>query len=256
MAELGRLYTAARGFTPLAAAAESELLPRLTSLGARIRRWVRSRALDAAAIDAASLEVLGLRADWQERLEGLRTSIPYRAAQQAVAADRQDEVAVAIPRVLAGLCPVATLPALFVAISVSTGRRRPGASPFLSPGEAAERLLHLTREGIAASEGEGATWGRDFPSVVCAEDPEALATPVAVRLDPAAGGATVFAVEGSPTYRIFTSHPLVVDSVWLAAEADDAWWEVSEVSYAMFREALCGELTTREVGVAVGSPAR
>lgn len=254
MAELGALYTTARGFTPLAAAAESELLPRLTSLGARIRRWVRTGALDAAAVDAASLEVLGLRADWQERLEGLRSSVLYEAARQAVALDRQGEVAVSIPRVLAGLRPVATLPALFVAVSLSTGRRRPGASPFLSPAEAAERLLRLTREGIAASEGGGATWGGDFSGVVCAEDPEALATPVAVRLDPAAGGASVFAVEGSPTFRIFTSRPLVVASVWLAAEADDAWWEVSEVSYVMFREALCGELTTRAVEVAVGSP--
>jgi len=254
MAELGTLYTTARGFTPLVAAAETEMLPRIAALGAQLRRWVRGRALDAAAIDAASLEVLQLRADWHARLEAVRASAEYAAARAAVAADRQDELAVAIPRLLAGLRAVAPVPPLFVPVSVSTGRRRPGTSPFLSPAEAAERISGLVREGIAASGAGAAAWEQDLPSVSCADDPSALETPVAVRVDAAALRATVFAVDGSPLYRVFTPRPLAAGPVWLAADPSDAWWEAYEVSYDVFRTTLGRELTAR--GVPVGQTDR
>lgn len=249
MAELGTLYVAARSFTPLAGAAETELLPRITALGSRIRRWVRDGALDGTKVDAASLEVLSLRAEWNARLEAMRVSVDYAAARAAVAADRQRELAVAIPRVLTGLRPAMPPPPLFVPVSIASGRRQPGTSPFLAPDAAAERISYLLRDGISASAEPAAAQAADLPSVTCADDPAALDTPVAVRVDCAALRAMVFAVGESSTYRIFTSRPLTAGQVWLASGAADAWWEVYEMPYESFRDALRKELAARGIVV-------
>lgn len=254
MAELGTLYTTARGLTALAPDAERELLPRITAFGGRLRRCVRGGTLDAAAIDAASLEVLAVRSEWQTRVEAVRSSAAYRAACVALAADRQDEVAALIPRVFAGLRPAVLVPPLFVPMSVSTGRRRPGTSPFLSAPEAAERIARLVHDGLEACGESGAAWEQDLPSVSCTDDPAVLDTPVALRVEPAVLRATAFAVVGSPTYRVFTARRVAAGSVWLATDPADTWWEAYEVSYAAFRDALRDELAQRDVAVHIGQP--
>lgn len=247
MAELGALYTTARSLTALAADAERQLLPRMEALGAQLRRWVRGHSLDGTAIDTASLEVLALRSDWQARFASVRTSDDYCAAYTALAEDDQAAMARLIPRIFAGLRPIAPAPALYVPVSVSTGRRRPGTSPFLSAAEAAERVARVLHEGIEVRGEGGGEWEDDFPSLACTEDPATLDTPVAVQVGAPAAGAAVFAVGGAAMYRIFSARRLSGVAAWLATEAPDAWWEAYEVSYAVFRDALREALAARGI---------
>jgi hypothetical protein len=245
IAELGTLYAAARSFTALQPRAEAELLPRLLSLGRQLRSLVRTVQLTEQEIERAAQEIRSIRSAWQLELERLRASPEYQRALAALAAGRQDELAQLIPHVFAGLSALRPAPDLYFPVSPSTGRRRPGFSPFLNAGECADKILCTLREGIEPSEGTGEWWETDFPAIPCAANPAALESPIALRLAAVDVEVAVFAVLDDPGLKIFTPRLRAPMSIALGSEATDEWWEAYEDSYATFREALDRELAAR-----------
>jgi hypothetical protein len=245
MAELGTLYAAARSFTALRPRAEAELLPRLLSLGSELRSRVRALRLTEPDLERAAQEIRSVRSAWRLELEQLRASSEYQRALAAYTADRQDELAHQIPRVLAGLSALRAASDLYFPVSPSTGRRRPGFSPFLSAGECADRILCTLREGIEPGEGVGEWWETDFPAIACAANPAALESPIALRLAAAEVRVAVFADLDDPGLKVFTPRLRAPMSIALASEATDEWWEAYDDTYATFRTALERELAAR-----------
>jgi hypothetical protein len=249
LTELSTLYTAARSFAALRNRAETVLLPQLLDLGSKLRHRLRTAQLSQEDVDRAAREILSLRAAWHAELEGVRTSPEYHAAQAALAADRQEDLARLLPQVLAAIEVVQPASALFLPISPSSGRRRPGVSPFLSARQCADHIAEMLAAGVLAEETGSAWWERDWPCIVCADDPEALDTPIALRLERADCGAAVFAMNDEPTFRIFTRRLRAPMMVVLASQATDEWWQAYEDSYQAFRDALQRELAGRGVRV-------
>jgi hypothetical protein len=251
VAELGALYAVAKGFTALHAGAETELLPRVIDLGSRLRRLVRGGHLTAEAIDSAAHEIVALGSEWRVALEQLRTSSVYQRALAALAADHQDELAQLIPQIFADLRLVRPAPTLYFPVSPSSGRRRPGSSPFLSAAACAEYIVQMLTEGIVPDSGGSEWWDTDLPFISGADAPSALDTPIALRLTGPVQAA-VFGVIDAPSFRIFTPRLCTDTSIVLAPEATDEWWEAYEDSYRSFRDTLHQELTTRGQTVTVG----
>jgi hypothetical protein len=244
-AELGTLYTVARSFTALEAQAEADLLPRLSALGSQLRMLLRSSRLGEREIEQAAEQIHSLRTRWRSRLDEVRTSAAYQRALGALTRDSQGELAELIPQVFSGLRLVHPVPALYFAVSPSTGRRRPGASPFLGAAECADRILQILADGISP-DGSGAEWWEhELPSISCADSPAALDTPVSLRLVGADAPAAVFAVVDQPSFRIFTPRLQAPMSIALAADETDEWWQAYEQSYRSFRDALQRELALR-----------
>ena len=244
-AELGTLYVVARGFTALHTRAEAELLPQLASLASRLRRLVRTSDLTDNEIDAAAREISALRTRWRAELEEVHASTVYQRALAAVAADRQDEIASVIPQVLAGLHLVRPAPPLYFPVSPSSGRRRPGASPFLSAAECADSILHIVTDGYEPESGGNEWWERELPSIGCADSAAALETPIMLRVDASDVHVAVFGVGDDPGFRIFSPQMRAPFSIVLEADATDEWWEAYQDSYRTFRDALQRELAAR-----------
>ena len=245
LTDLSDLYSIARSFAALQARAEGDLLPRIHTLGARLRRLVRAGQLSDAAINQTATEVLGLAAHWRSELDGLRCSLEYQRAVRAVAADQQTELADVIPRVLAGLGVVRPAPSVYFPVSPSTGRRRPGSSPFLGAPECADKILQILGDGIVPDLHEAEWWERDLPSIACADTPAGLETPIALHLAAAEVRATVFMETDVATLRVFATRVRGPMSIVLASDATDEWWEAYQDSYRTFRDALQQQLTTR-----------
>jgi hypothetical protein len=138
---------------------------------------------------------------------------------------------------------------LFLPVSPSSGQRRPGTSPFLSAGQCAEHIAEMLATGLFAEESGSEWWERDWPCIVCADDPEVLDAPIALQLEHSDCDATVFAMNDEPTFRIFTRRLHAPMSVVLASEATDEWWQAYDDSYRAFRDALERELAARGVRV-------
>jgi hypothetical protein len=247
VAELGALYTVARTFTVLATRAEGELLPRVTDLGSRMRAAVRRGQLGPSDIDAASAEVLDVRAEWRAALAAVRASPPYQRALAAFAADRQEELATLIPQIFVGLRPAQVGGDLYFPASVSTGRRRPGHSPFLGAAECAEHVLALLAGGLVPESGGPDWWDQDLPFLACADTPAAFDTPLCMRLRRTPGAPAVFATQDEPTLRVYTPRLQAPMVPVLAAEATDEWWNAYAGSYTAFREGLRSALAARGV---------
>jgi hypothetical protein len=252
VAELGTLYTVARGFTALQAAAEGELLPQVSALGSRLRALVRDARLSQTEIDAAARDVLALRSQWRAALEELRTSSLYQHTLRAHADDRQADLARLVPGVFAGLRCVQPASALYFPVSPASGRRRPNASPFLDAPECASRLASLVADGLQPDLSGSEWWDTDLPWLLCADTIAALETPLALRLQPGEVRVAVFAAADDPTYRVFTPRLRAAFEVVAATEATDEWWEAYEESYGSFRHSLAGELAAH--GVPLLSP--
>ena len=249
LTELSTLYTAARTFAALRNRAETVLLRQLLDLGSKLRHRLRTAQLSQADVDRAAQEILSLRAAWGAELEAVRASPVYRAAQAALAADRQEDLARLLPQVLAAIDVVQPPSTLFLPVSPSSGQRRPGASPFLSARQCAEHIAEMLATGLLVEETGSEWWERDWPCIVCADNPEALDTPIALRLERPDCRATVFAMNDEPTFRIFTRRLRAPMVVVLASEASDEWWQAYEDSYRVFHDALERELATRGVRV-------
>jgi hypothetical protein len=249
LTELSTLYTAARSFAALRRRADAVLLPQLLDLGSKLRQRLRTAQLSQDDIDQAAQEILALRGAWRAELEAVRTSPVYQAAQAALAADRQEDLAWLLPQVLAAIEVVPPARALFLPVSPSSGRRRPGVSPFLSAEQCADHIAQTLAVGVVPEEAGSEWWERDWPCIVCADDPEVLETPIALRLEGADCGAAVFAVNDEPTFRIFTRRLRAAMAVVLAGQVTDEWWQAYEDSYQAFRDALQRELAVRGVQV-------
>lgn len=245
LGDLSDLYAIARGFTALQARAEAGLLPEIDALGVRLRRLVRTGQLSDAAIERTATEILALAAQWRAELEMLRGSAVYQQAVRALAGARQAELAEVIPRVFAGLRVVQPAPSLYFPVSPSSGRRRPGSSPFLSPADCADKIVQLCADGIGPDAEAADWWERELPSIACTDAPAGLETPVALCLAAADVRVTVFAETEAATLRVFTARLRAPLSIVLAREATDEWWEAYQDSYRVFRDALQQELAAR-----------
>jgi hypothetical protein len=245
LAELSTLCTVAQGFTALESRAEHEWLPRVRALGSKLRGLLRADRLTEEEIGTTATEIMALGSQWRWELEQIRASALYQRALAAFAADRQEELALVIPQVLAGLHVVQPVPALYFPVSVSRGRRRQGVSPFLSAAECVERITRVLAEGITPEPAGTDWWERELPGITCADTPAALDTPIALRLDAPGAQVSVFAATDEPSLRIFTPRLHAPLTITLATEAGDEWWEAYEESYGTFRDALRKLLTER-----------
>jgi len=245
LTDLSDVYASARRFTALHARADAEWLPQLNALGAALRRLLRSGELNEAAIDRTATEILACATLWRSELEAMRDSTVYQRALRAVADNRQAELADIIPDVFAGLRSLRPAPDLYFPVSPSSGRRRPGASPFLSPAECAGRILQLLVDGISADSESVDWWERELPSITCGETPAGLETPIAVCVAAADVRVAVFAEADTAMLRVFGARLCAPMSVRLAREANDEWWEAYQDSYLAFRDALEHELAAR-----------
>jgi len=246
VAELGALYATARGFTALQARAEGELLPQVTALSSRLRRLVRRAELTDAAIELIARELLAAGSQWHLELQRVRDSTAYQRAVAALRADAQATLAELIPQVFADLRVIVPAPTLYFPVSPSSGRRRPGGSPFLSPPACADRLLQMVAEGLDPDASEE-WWDQDLPSLTCAGTPAALESPIALCLASEHVRVTVFGAADGAMRRVFTRHLRGPLSITLAADATDERWEAYADSYRAFRDALHAELGRRGV---------
>jgi len=245
LAELGTLYTVGRGFTALHARAESELLPRTTALARSLRSLLRAGHLTDHAISDTASEIFALRAQWQRGLEELRGSAEYQQALKALAADEQPTLARLVPRIFAGFALATPIPDLFFGVSASSGRRRPGSSPFLSAPQCANTIVQTLADGLVPDDTGTQWWERELACISCAPTPAALDTPISLLLAVADVRVAVFRVADEASFRIFTPRLRGPFSIVLATEAVDEWWDAYEDSYRAFRDALHQELTAR-----------
>jgi hypothetical protein len=252
VAELATLYTVARGFAALRAAADATLLPKLISLGSHLRGLLRASRLNEEEVEHAARSIVALRSEWRRQLEALRAGAPYQNARAALAGNRQQELAGLIPHVLAGLSALRPAPDLYFPVSPSSAHRRPGSSPFLNVGACADKILQLLADGITPDAGDTEWWERDWPSISGATGPAALDTPISLRLAAGDIDVAVFAVLDTPAVRIFAPRLRAPMSITLAEVATDEWWEAYEDSYPVFRDALARELEARAATVSIG----
>jgi hypothetical protein len=249
LAELSGLYVVAKDFRPLRTRAESELLPATAELGARLRRLVRQGSTDATAVDTAARETAGLLQEWRGTLDGLRGGELYQSCIDAYSARDQPRLIALIPQLFAECDHIATPPMLYYPVSPSSGRRRPGNSPFLTPDACAARIAALRDEGIAA-EGSGTEWWeRELVPLTLVVDPEALDTPLALRFDPSRLIDAVFRLDDGDVFRIYAARLRAPFDVVLQEEVDDEWWQAFSGSYASWRTALAEEI--RACGMSV-----
>jgi len=245
LADLSDLYAVTRNFTALQSGAEAELLPRIYAIGARLRSLVRAGNLDDAAIDRNATEILACATQWRGALGEIRGSPLYQRAVHDVASARQATLAEVIPQVFARVRVVQPAPSLYFPVSPSGGRRRPGSSPFLSPADCADKIMQLLADGIEPDVETAEWWERELPSIVCADTPAGVESPIVLCVAAAAVPVTVFADIDAATLRVFTPRLRAPMSVLLARDATDEWWEAYQDSYHVFRVALQQHLAAR-----------
>lgn len=245
--ELGVLSEAARRFAPLHAAAEADLLPRLREIGALLRSALRRDQWDEALVDAVAREIVVLRDRWQAELEMVRAGAVYRQALAAWKTDRLDELADVVPVLMADARRVADPPVLFAGVPVTTGRRRPGADALAAADECANRIAEYGRDGIESGGGTGPWWDVELAGVYFVDDPDALETPVALRIDTAGCRVPVFTDGTESGFCVYARTLRVPFSVTLPATVEDEWWAVFEGAYDRFRAALVERLRARGI---------
>lgn len=248
--DLSVLYPAARRFTDLRRAADDDLLPRLESLGAALRKYLRHGHLDEAAADKAAMEILALATHWRGRIDAVRRSAAYRDALAAVAADRQADLADAIPRVLDGFrIERPTPPHLCFPVSTRAQDGRTGARPFAGVDECIARIAAVAIDGFGLDPARGDWWEVELSGVRCAATPTELESPFCLRIDPSSAGLAVFADDDEPGLQVFTPRLHGPMTAVLAAESQDAWWDAYDGSYVEFRDAVRRGLEARRIPV-------
>jgi hypothetical protein len=245
LTELSDLYVRVRRFALLRAGAELAFLPALTTLGRRLRTLARSGQLGDETVAEAAREILALSAQWSSELQRVRETPEYRRARAASASDDQRTLAAVIPLVFAGLQLLPSPPVLYAPFSPSSGHRKPGTSPFLTPLACAEKILGLLQDGLEPESEPGAWWQQDLPAFTCVDDPAGVDTPIALSFDPAASGRAVFEHAEEQTCVVFARRLAGPFSVALSNEADDEWWTAYDGSYSEFRDMLERELQER-----------
>lgn len=251
LAELSGLYLVAKDFRPLRARAESELLAAMAELGSRLRGFVRRGSLDDGVVDAAARDIAALRQEWRAALEDLRAGDVYQSCLSAYGAREHARLVTLIPLLFAECEHTPVPPPLSYPLSPSSGRRRPGNSPFLTPDACATRIAQLRDDGIVA-EGSGTEWWEtELVPLTLACDAAAFDTPVALRFEPGQMRAAVFQMGGGEIFRVYAPRLCAPFEVVLQHEVDDEWWQAFAGSYATWRDALAVELRAREIPVSV-----
>lgn len=240
IAELGDLLDLVRRFTPLQEEAERDFHPAIAELGRDLRRRMRRRELDDAAVEEATRRILGLQAGWSARLGDLRTSATCEQARAALDPPGQEGLDRLLPALFADLHPVRPPRDLFFPFQPSSGRRRPGTSPFLSPAECADRLAQLRQDGLPAPAGT-TWWERDFPCLEGALDGPATEAPIWLRVA-AEDLPPAFTIGHTPAARIYVRRLQAPLRIGLAEEVEDEWWQAYHGSFRTFAEALRKEL--------------
>lgn len=251
LAELSGLYLVAKDFRPLRARAETELLAATSELGARLRRCVRQGNLDERAVDAAARDIAALRQEWRQALEALRASDLYQSCLSAYGTQDHARLIALIPLLFAECDHAPAPPPLYYPLSPSSGRRRPGSSPFLTPAACATRIAQLRDDGIAAESSGTEWWETELVPLTLARDPAAFDTPLALRFVPGQMHASVFRMGGGEVFRVYAARLRVPFHVVLQDEVDDEWWQAFAGTYATWRTALADELRTREIAASV-----
>jgi hypothetical protein len=250
-AELANLYVVAKRYRPLRARADAELLPRTSTMAANLRSLIRHRTLDDAAIDTAARDISGLRQDWRGTLEALHRGPIYQSCLTAWHGRDRAQLITLLPRLFVDCEHVPSPPVLHYPISPSSGRRRPGHSPFVSPATCAEQIATLRHEGIEAETGGTDWWDTELASITFSSDAEALDAPTALQFDGAEIGDPVFRTGEPDTFRVYAPRLVAPFRVVLQADVDDEWWQAFSGSYADWRDALASALRTAAIGVAV-----
>jgi hypothetical protein len=251
LAELGALYTAARGFVVLEERAENELLPRLTSLSARLRALHRGGGIGPREIDDASREILDVRATWQAALEEIRESALFKDACRAFEHDHQDTLGQLIPKIFAGVKQTAAPDRARFGVSAEIRRRGPGLSPFLTAEACAEKLVKTVREGVVPMVHATDWWLTALPSIAFVAEAADLDTPFAVSLPGSAITAAVFESDVEVGYRIFMPRQRGDFVVEIAGAVDDEWWQAFEQPFEEFRAELQKLLAARGIAHSV-----
>jgi len=247
LAELGGLYTAARSFVALEGRAENELLPRLTSLSARLRALYRSGGIGPQAIDNVSREIIDVRTAWQAALEGIRESEPFNDARHAFEHDDQGTLAQLVPKIFAGLKRTAAPRQARFGVSAEIRRRGPGLSPFLTAEACADKLAQTAREGVAPAVHATEWWLSALPSIAFVAESADLDTPFAVALPGSEITAAVFETDVEVGYRIFTPRQQGNFVVEIAGSVDDEWWQAFEQPFEEFRAELQKRLAAKGI---------
>jgi hypothetical protein len=251
LAELSGLYVVAKEFRPLRQRAETELLPATAELGARLRRGVRRSELNDRIVDAAAREISLLRETWRRALAELHASDLYQSSLSAYGEQDHRLLSDLIPRLFAGCSSAVNPPPLYYALSPSSGRRRPGSSPFLTPDVCAARITQLRVDGLGAERGGTEWWETELTSLTFACDPAALDTPLALCFAPGDLPVAVFRMDDGDTFRVYAPRVHAAFCVVLQEEVDDEWWQAFSGSYVTWRDALAHELRVRAIPVRV-----
>jgi hypothetical protein len=250
MADLSRRYTAARIFRSLAVRAEGEWLPRIAELGRELRKLARQGGIAEADLKPVATTILALATDWEAALQAVRSSSLYEEARTAVASGDVPATQQLLPQLFTDMEPVRASTALYLPFEPSSGRRKPGHSPFLSPAECAQRLQALRTAGVGAEVHGDDWWEQDFPYIACALTPADLEQPIWLRADTVDLPLALFAAHRGTTHRLYTRRLEAPLSVGLEPEAGDEWWLAYERSYADFRSRLIAELQSCDMPIA------
>lgn len=247
-AELGDLYTEARGFRALEASAEVDLLPALTNAGMQLRA-LRRRSFAEKEIAAAAALLQRLRDEWTTKLEDVRNGDLYQEAVGAYRADDQSGLARILPEVFSGLeRPRERVGHVCFGIRISAPHRRGTDPPFLTPTEAAARIVSRAAAGFQPGDrDESALALRPIP---CTVDPSDLDTPVALALPRDAVGAALFFRANDAQWLVYRPHVSGSFRALVARSWTDDWWDVNDLSYAQFRDALIAQLNSQGFPVA------
>lgn len=243
IADLGDVYAAALEYAELASRADDELLPAIERLGAQLRHMIRNTTLTDDEVARAATEVRNLHESWIASLEALLSSSTYVEATEALDAGDTPTLLRLIPALFAGVTS-ASPTSLYVAVSVTTGRRKPGVSPFRAVEECAQQLADLAGAGLPADDGD-----ERLPYVSAVADPLLLAGPVGLKLDAHALSEPIFQNRAQPFYRIYARRLRVPFTVVVADRADDDWWQTHDVDYPTFRDQLVAKLIERNIAV-------
>ena len=240
-AHLGDLYILARRFAALRDAADAELLPAITEIGMRLRRWRRQDELSQDRIAATAAEMHALQDRWQQRIAALRATPLFSAAHAAFEANDQAELGKLLPRIVAALSVVPPPPRLHFGIRVSAPRRGPGAPPFIDSAACVDRIIERLGSGLrpAADDALG------FPHLPTTDDPGNLDSPVSLVLTESDSMPTVFRNDDDMQLLVHTPHLAAAFVPALCRSFDDPWWQTNDETYPEFRERVAAGLRSR-----------
>lgn len=248
-ADLAMALNNARTLAPLQDWIDRDLAPRVHDLGQRLRRAERCKTSE---VNLSSLvrELKGLQEQIRKRAEDIRCTSLYRSALMAFHAENFQELERLLPGLFSDVKPTARPHFLVVPFDLAQRHRKPGQPPFASPGQVADRIARVAKDGLIPEPEPEPPWGTDFPFLLAAGDPEDLAAPVWLIVNGPSLAAAVLADKAEPGFfRIYTPRLRAFTAVGIATKTEDEWWLSQEPSFEEYRLLLAQELRARGVAV-------